>query len=251
VEQNRAGCVSEMQGMDSTRKTARLAGLLYLVSSLPAPFALMYVPGKLLVRGDAAATAERLRTSEGLLRAGIAAELVSSVIFIFLVLVLYRLFQPVAEGSALSMMVLILISMPISCVGVVLEIAAANFAGGGSLGFEKFLPAFGPGEREALAYLFYRLHGRAIMVAALFWGLWLFPFGVCVIRSGFIPRILGYLLMVAGCGYVAQSFAELSLPQYARAVGQVATITNFAELPIIFWLLIWGARAQGRRVGAA
>ena len=230
--------------MDSTRKTARLAGLLYFVSSLPAPFALIYVPGKLFVKGDAAATAERLRTSEGLLRAGIAADLVSSVIFIFMVLVLYRLFKPVAEGSALSMMVLILISMPLSFVGIVLELAALNFAGGGSLGFAKFLPAFEPAQRDALAYLFFRLHGRTTMVAALFWGLWLFPFGVCVIRSRFIPRILGVLLMIAGCGYVALSLTELCLPQYAHTVGQVATITNFGELPIIFWLLIWGAKPQ-------
>lgn len=234
--------------MDSIKKTARLAGLLYLVSSLPAPFALIYVPGKLLVKGDAAATAERLRTSEGLLRAGIAAELVCSVIFIFMVLVLYRLFKPVAEGPALSMMVLILLSMPISFIAVVLELAAVNFAGGGSLGFAKLVSAFDPAQRDAMAYLFYRLHGRAIVVAALFWGLWLFPFGVCVMRSGFIPRFLGILLMIAGCGYVADSFAELVLPQYAHAVGHVAAITNFGELPIIFWLLIWGAKPQ--RVGA-
>lgn len=230
--------------MDSTKRTARLAGLLYLVSSLPAPFALIYVPGRLFVKGDAAATAERLRTSESLLRAGIAADLISSVLFIFMVLVLYRLFKPVSEGSALSMMVLILLSMPITFIGIVLELAALNFAGGGNLGFAKFLPAFSPGQSDALAYLFFRLNGRAIMVAALFWGLWLFPFGVCVMRSGFIPRFLGVLLMIAGCGYVAQSFAELVLPQYAHAVDKVASITNFGELPIIFWLLIWGAKPQ-------
>ena len=234
----------QVSGIDSTRKTARLAGLLYLVGSLPAPFALIYVPGKLFVKGDAAATAERLRASDGILRAGIAAELVSSVIFIFVVLVLYRLFKPVAEGSALSMMVLLLMSMPLSFMSIVFEIAASNFAGGGSLGFAKFLPAFDPAQRDALAYLFFRLNGRATMVAVLFWGLWLFPFGVCVIRSDFIPRVLGFLLWVAGCGYVARSLAELSLPQYAGIVGKVETFTDFGELPIIFWLLIWGARPQ-------
>src|SRR6516164_2809726 len=95
------------QDMDSTRKTARLAGLLYLLSSILGAFALLYVPGKLVVKGDAAATAARLRASEGLLRAGITAELLSSVIFIFLALVLYRLFKPVSERHARAMMVLI------------------------------------------------------------------------------------------------------------------------------------------------
>jgi hypothetical protein len=88
------------------------------------------------------------------------------------------------------------------------------------------------------------------MVAALFWGLWLFPFGVCVIRSRFIPRFLGILLMIAGSGWVARSLAELTLPQYAHAVVRVASITDFGELPIIFWLLIWGARPQRIRAAA-
>ncbi len=76
----------------------------------------------------------------------------------------------------------------------------------------------------------------------------LFPFGVCVIRSGFIPRFLGILLMIAGCGYVANSFAELALPQYAHAVGRIASITNFGEVPIIFWLLIRGRKAAAGRM---
>ena len=117
--------------MDSNRRTARLAGLLYLVSSIPGAFALLYVPGKLIVEGDAAATAERLRTHESLLRAGIATDLFSSVVFIFLALVLYRLFQPVAKWPALAMMVLILISFPLELHGIVHELAALNFAGGG------------------------------------------------------------------------------------------------------------------------
>ena len=72
-------------------------------------------------------------------------------------------------------------------------------------------------QRDALAYLCLNLHGDGLMVAQIFWGLWLFPFGICVMRSGFIPRILGILLMIAGCGYLASSVAELVLPQYAHS----------------------------------
>jgi hypothetical protein len=228
--------------MDSTRKTARLAGLLYLVSSIPGAFALLYVPGKLLVKADAAATAERLRASESLLRAGIAADMFGSVVFIFLALVLYRLFKPVSEWPALATMVLILLSFPISLLGVVNEVAALNFAGGGGDG--NVLGALGANQRDALAYLALRLRTQELMVAEVFWGLWLFPFGICVMRSGFIPRFLGVLLIIAGCGYVAASFTALALPAYARAVERVTTVTNMCELPIIFWLLIWGARPQ-------
>lgn len=233
--------------MDSNKKTARLAGLLYLLSSLPAPFGLIYVPSKLVVHGDAAATADRIRTSEPLLRSGIAAELLSGTVFIFAVLVLYRLFKPVSEKHALAMMVLILLSMPISFFNVLNEVAALNLAQGGT----NFLSVVDAHQRDALAYLFMRLHGRGIVVAQIFWGLWLFPFGICVMRSGFIPRFIGALLMIAGTGYVADSFAELVLPHYADAVGRVTMITNFGELPIIFWLLIWGAKPQRGSVPAA
>jgi uncharacterized protein DUF4386 len=233
--------------MDETKKTARLAGLLYLVSSIPAPFALLYVPGKLLVRGDAAATADRIRASETLFRMGITAELAASVVFIFVALTLYRLFKPVSEGAALAMLVLILISFPISFLNVLNDIAALNFAGVGS--FSNVLSVFDAHQRDALAYLSLRMHGQGIVVAAqIFWGLWLFPFGICVMRSGFIPRVLGILLMVAGCGYVATSLAPVALPAYAGSIDQVAKILALGEVPIIFWLLIWGAKPQ--RTGA-
>ena len=228
--------------MDSTKKTARIAGLLYFLFSLPGPFALLYVPGKLFVKGDAAATADRIRSSESLLRMGIGAELIGFAGFIFVGLALYRLFKPVAEGPALAMLILDLVSVPISFACVLGEIAALDFAGGG--GGAPFLSAFNGPQRDALAYLSLRLHGQGFLVAGVFWGLWLLPFGICVMRSGFIPRILGILLMIAGCGYVASSLADLALPQYAHAVGRVTEVTNLGELPIIFWLLIWGARPQ-------
>jgi uncharacterized protein DUF4386 len=228
--------------MDSTKKTARLAGLLYLVSSIPGVFALLYVPEKLVVRGDATATADRIRASGTLFRMGIGAELLGFTLFIFVALVLYRLFKPVSPEPALWMMVLILLSTPISFLGIVNEVAALKLVGG--VGGVDFLSALDAHQRDALAYLFLNLHAQGFLVAQVFWGLWLFPFGICVIRSGFIPRILGVLLMIAGCGYIASSLADLVFPQYAHAVHQVTRILNLAELPIIFWLLIWGAKAQ-------
>src|SRR5262245_36891864 len=149
------------QAMDATKRTARLAGLLYFVSSLPAPFALIYVPGKLFVEGDPAATAQQLRSFAGLLRAGIAAGLASGIIFIFCVLTLYRLFKPVSEWSALAMLVLILLSFPISWYATVHQIAALNLAGGDE--GAGLLAALGEPQRSALAYAELRLHSQAIM----------------------------------------------------------------------------------------
>ena len=155
-------------------------------------------------------------------------------------LTLYRLFKPVSEASALAMLVLILISSPISFLNILNELAALNLAGGGA--GAPLLPLLEPPSRDALAYLSMHLHHEAYMVAEVFWGLWLFPFGICVMRSGFIPRFLGVLLWIAGAGYVASCYAALALPQYAPAVDRITTITNLGEVPIIFWLLIWGAK---------
>ena len=226
------------QQMDSTRKTARLAGLLYVLGSLPAPFALLYLPGRLIVSGNATATAERVRANEGLLRLGIAAELVSAVAFIFAVLVLFRLFRGVSEGHARAMLLLYVLSVPVSFLNVLNNIAALSLAKGAG----NFLSVFDAPQRDALAYLFVRLHSQGVFVAQIFWGLWLFPLAVLVMRSRFIPRFLGILLIIAGCGYVASSFAQLTFPQYAAVVYRVAMIAQFGELPIVLWLLIWGAR---------
>src|SRR5215470_14376174 len=123
--------------MNQTKKQARLAGLLYFLASVPAPLGLVYVPSKLIVLNDATATANNIRASESLLRLGISCELLSSIMFIFVVVALYRLFKPVNETHALTMMVLILISIPISLLSVVNEVVALIVVNGAN-----FLPVF-------------------------------------------------------------------------------------------------------------
>ena len=226
--------------MNSIKKQARVAGLWYLLLGITAPIGLVYVPGKLIVSGDATATANHIRASGSLLRIGIASELFHQIIGIFLVLALYRLFKAVNEKHAVLMVILgALVSVPIVFLNVLNEIAALILVSGAD-----FLSVFDKPQLDALAYLFLRLHSRGLIVAAIFWGLWLFPFGMLVIRSGFIPRVLGVLLMIAGVAYLASSFTSLVLPRYDHVVGQFAMILEIAELPIIFWLLIWGANVK-------
>lgn len=234
-------------GRSPIRRQARTAGLLYVVLALIAPIGLLYVPGKLIVPGNATATADNIRASEGLLRLGIASELIHQALAVFLVLVLYRLFKPVNETHAKQMLILgSLVSVPIMFVNVLNEVAALMLVSGAD-----FLKVFEKPELDALAYLFVRLHTDGITVASVFWGLWLFPFGMLVIRSGFIPRVFGYLLMVAGVGYLASAFATLTLPRHAELVSKVALPLEVAELPIIVWLAIWGARPRSPDVAVA
>lgn len=226
--------------MDSTKQIARHAGLLYFLSFLVAPIGLMYVPGKLFVSGNAVATANNIRASDWLLRLGIGSELVGQILAIFIILALYRLFKPVDERLALKMLVLgALVSVPIMFVNLLNYIAASILAGGAD-----YLSTFTPAQLDSLTYLFMRLHGQGHVVASVFWGLWLFPFGMLVIRSGFIPKILGYLLYVAGVGYCLSASAILLFSQYKDLVTQIAMVMYFGEVPIIFWLLIWGAREK-------
>ena len=225
--------------MNSIKKQARVAGLLYFLASLPAPFGLIYVPTKLIVLNDATATANNIRASESLLRLGIGCELLSSIMFILVVVALYRLFKPVNETHALAMMILILISIPISLLSVVNEVVALMVVSGAD-----FLSVFDARQLDALAYILMRLHSRAILVAEIFWGLWLIPFGILVVQSRFIPRILGYLLFLAALGYLASSLTFLLLPGYGPVVDKFASQLPLCELPIILWLLIWGARVK-------
>lgn len=233
--------------MDIVKRQARKAGLLYLLIAATAWIGLLYVPNVLYVTGDAGATADRIRASEWLLRTGIASELFHQVVQIFLALALYDLFERVDKAFARQLVILgALVSVPIVILNVLNEIAALTLTGSAS-----FLAALPRAQLDALAYLFLRLHSRGITIAAIFWGLWLLPFGLLVIRSGFIPRTLGVLLIVAGCGYIADSTATLVLPQYAPAISSIAGGLELGELPIVVWLAVWGAKSGSRGTGVA
>jgi hypothetical protein len=226
--------------MHPTRKAARIAGAWYVAMGLVAPFSLLYVPNNLIVRGNAAATASRILGAEMLFRLGIAAELTTAVISIFMVMALYRLLHAVDKTQASLMVILgALVSVPITFLNVVNDIAALILLRGAD-----FLSVFNRSQLEALAMLFLRLHGQGLIVVQIFWGLWLFPFGVLVIRSGFLPRILGVLLIVNGFAYVAISLASLLLPQYAAVVQQIAFPTLLGEVWIMLYLLIVGAKVN-------
>lgn len=223
--------------MESLKKTARLAGVLYLVSCIPAPFSLLYVPNKLIVRGNAAETASRILADQGMLLAGIAGELINPIAFLFATLALYRLLEGVNKRLASLMVTLFALSIPISCLNVLNDIAALILVRG-----PDFLSVFTKPQLDALAMVFLRLHGSGVLVAQIFWGLWLLPFGMLVYRSGFIPRFLGAFLIANGFAYPIQSFAALFLPRYSDLVSRITFPLLFGELAIILWLLIRGVR---------
>jgi hypothetical protein len=230
----------------SLKKTARIAGALYFLACIPAPFSLLYIPRALIVPGNATATASKILASESMFRLGIAGELISSVAFIFVVLALYRLFQGVDKRQASLMVTLFVVSVPISFLNTLNNIAALILLRGAD-----FLPVFTKPQLDALALVFLRLHGQGLILASIFWGLWLVPFGILVYRSGFLPRILGVLLIINCFAYVIPSFTTVLLPQYGAVVSRIALPFLLGELAIALWLVIRGARDQPLTVAAA
>jgi hypothetical protein len=223
--------------MSSTKNPGRFAGSLYVLMSILGFFAMGYVPDKLIVHGNAAATASNIAANEMLFRLGIAGQLIGMTGFIFVAVALYDLLKGVNRRQASLMVTLIVVSVPIAFVNEVNSLAALVLVRGAD-----FLSLLEKPQREALAMLFLHLHGRGLVVAELFWGLWLFPLALLVYRSRFLPRFLGAWLALAGCAWVILSLTGVVLPQYQGKVDSYSQPAFFGEIAFMLWLLIKGAR---------
>ncbi|HSS75382.1 MAG TPA: DUF4386 domain-containing protein [Thermoanaerobaculia bacterium] len=226
--------------MDSIKKQARVAGFLYLLLVVLAPFRLLYIPSALIVRGNAATTANNIAAHETMFRLGIVSDLSCGIILIFLVLAFYRLFKDV--DPRLAVLVVILggvLPAAIDFFNVVNDAAALLFVRGGD-----FLSVFDKPQRDALAMVFLRLHRQVIVGAEILWGLWLFPLGLLVFRSRFLPRFLGVWLIINGFAYLIMSLTGFLLPQYEEMVSNIAFPALLGEMVLMLWLLIKGAKEQ-------
>ncbi len=217
----------------------RRAGLLYVLTSIVGFFAMGYVPDHLIVHGDATATAGNIAAHETLFRLGIAGQLIGSAAFIFVALALYELLKGVDRRQALLMVLLIVVSVPIAFLNEINSVAALVLVRG-----PDFLAVFEKPQRDALAMLFLNLHHHGLVVAEIFWGLWLFPLGLLVYRSRFLPRFLGVWLILAGVAWVALSLTGILWPQYAYKVDTFSQPAVIGEIVFMFWLLIVGAKPK-------
>ena len=226
--------------MTSITTKARLAGVLYVAMGIPAWFSLMYIPSAFIVRGDASATARNIASGQLLYRLGILSELVSQTIFLVLVLVLYDLFKDADRKQARLMVMLVGVSVAFefaNCLNLVAPLVLLSGA--------DFLSVFSKQQLDALVMFFLKLRNSGLGVISLVWGLWLLPFGVLVIKSGFFPKVLGILLIVAGFAYVGQSVTSIVLPVPIHAVSTVAlTLGGLGELAIVLWMIVVGAKER-------
>ncbi len=223
----------------------RIAGCLYLLTgfSVIRP---MYVGRTLILRDDPAATIQNIAAHELLFRCGMVSDLIAGLGCLLAALALYELLKGVDRELAVLMVILGgLMPCVLDFLNVLNDVAALLLARG-----EPFAFALEKPQQASLATLFLRVHDHGFLINEVFAGLWLFPFGKLVFRSGFLPRILGVLLLVSGLGYLAIAGTGLLFPEYVDRVSRVASPALLGEGGIIFWLLIMGATPVAARQAA-
>lgn len=216
------------------KRTARLAGIIYLCSAVIAPFSLIYVPSKTIVRGDMAATAEKMLANEMLFRTGIALGIFSLILFLFVALVQYRLFKEINKNLSAIMVILVIVQIPIGFVINTFSITALMIYKG------EVFSEMSIDQVQSIAYLLLKLSSNGNFILMVLWGLWLIPFGQLVVKSAFIPRIIGIYLIINGITYIITSYCFILFPDYKLLIDKYSFPLLLGEPVIMLWYLIKG-----------
>ena len=224
--------------MNTLNTTARITGLLILITVVLAPFSMLYVPSTLIVPGDAATTANNIIASAPLFRLGMASDAVIFLIEIALCALVYMLVRPVNKTLALIAVFARLAMTIIQGLNLLNHFfVLLLLSGSGSL------TALGPPQLQALASLFLGAHEATVLIWGMFFGLHLLLLGYLVYRSGYLPKVIGGLLVFVGLVYLAQSFGNILMPD-AKALFTAISSLAFLEIAFPVWLVIKGVKAQ-------
>jgi uncharacterized protein DUF4386 len=230
---------------EATKQLAHLAGAVYVSLGVATAIGYYHAP---LVQGDLIAIARMITGPDLRFRIGVVSDVLAAVLAVPLALLLYQLLKPVHRTQAALMALLLLLSVPMSFVVALNYVAAQALLAGA-----PEVSALTGAQRDALGMLFLRLHTDGVLAVEIFFGLWLLPFGLLVIRSRFLPRVLGILLIIAAVAYVAHSVTSLLLAGHRIILYERVTMLARAagEFPIMLWLLIKGADVRRASSGAA
>lgn len=220
----------------SLKSMARTAGIWYLLLTITAIYGVLYVPSKLVVAGDIITTAENIQNNEFLFRTGIFSAAISPIVMMFVALSFYRLLKIVNEQRARIMVVLIGLGSTIAFFIEVFKITSLMIIKGSVL---KELPV---DEQYNTLQLLFGIHKYSGLLLGLYWGLWLLPLAQLIYNSGFIPRIFGVLMLLAGLGYIIDWLTFILFPGAGSLVSKFTMFLHPLEVPIIFWLLIKGVK---------
>lgn len=229
----------------SLKKTARAAGLLYLIFIVLA-FLGGFLYSNLIVPGDAAETATNIASNEWQFRCSFVINLIYQTSFIFLAWALYLLLKPVNKNLALLFVLCTVVGVAIHCINLLIQFTALELVNGAG-----YLKAFEADELDALVMLFLNMHNHGIIIAQIFWGLWLLPLGYLVYKSGFLPKFLGVLLMIGCFGYLIDFLQYFLFPNYEVITDPGLAVATVAEFSLCGWLLIKDAKSQRPPAGEA
>lgn len=223
----------------SPRAYARIAGILYLIIIIAGALGQIFIRGKLIVAGDAVATAGNLMASQSLWRVGIAGDLLMHVFDIPLMLALYLLLKPVNKHLAASAILFNLIQTAVLVVNK-LNLLAPLFL----LGNAEYLKALEPQQLQALAYLPLRLHDYGFGIGLIFFGCVCLVQGYLIFKSGFLPKTIGVLMAIAGLSYLTNSITLILAPAYTEVVVPVLALALLGELALSLWLIVKGVNVE-------
>jgi hypothetical protein len=221
---------------NSLKKTARIAGILILIMSPFAVFSMMYVPSSIIVPGDAWATASNIMASEVLFRLGIVSDSVVFLLEIVIVVMLYVLLKPVNKTLSLVAAFSRLAMTVIQGINLLNNITALLLLSGAD-----YLTVFEAGQLNSLVLLFLNTHEYVAHIWGLFFSLHLFFLGYLVYKSGYIPRILGIVLVIASVSYLIQSWGNILLPKYEEILAWIGFL-SIIEIAFPIWLVIRGVK---------
>lgn len=227
-----------------TTKTAplvytRVAGALYLVIAVLSAFVHGYVPGELIVSGDATTTATNIMASAGLFRLNIAAELVILLSEVVLSVLLYALLKPVSKTLSLVAMASRLAMTTIHAINVLNNVIVLLLVSGAG-----YITVFSPDQLHALVMLFLDAYKHGFNIGIIFLPLHCFVLGYLMYQSGYFPRVLGVLFVIAGLGYLLDSFALVLLANHTTGAVYFALPIVVAEIAFPLWLLFKGVNAE-------
>lgn len=224
--------------MNSIQKTAKITGLLILLMAFIAPFSMIYVPATLLVPGDAATTANSVLASESLFRLAMVSDAVVFLIEIGLCALLYVLLKPVSQTLSLVATFARLAMTVIQGVNLLNHFVVLLLVSG-----TGYLTVFAPEQVQALILLFLNAHEAVVLIWGLAFALHLLVSGYLVYQSGYLPRIIGGLLIIAGLCYFTQSFGNMLLPQYKEIFASIGLL-SIVEIALPLWLLRKGVNVE-------
>jgi len=219
----------------ATQKAARFAGFLYLLLCITGGFAHGGIRFGMIVYGDPVTTSANILADDSLFRLGIMADLLAQIVMLFLPLALYRLLKSVNQKMALFMVIAGYMGIPVTCINMLNQTAATLLLSGAD-----YLSVFSMEQLQAMAMFFLEMQKYGYLFAHLFFGIWLFPMGFLVFKSGFLPRFLGIWLVLGGCLYIIQTFMIFHFPQLEETISGIAGLTGLSEIVFCLWLLIRG-----------